>query len=110
MTVCQVPDCEEHYACRLKGIYLSTKAIPSRRATGRGSLTLEQARRQRPRAADAAWERGIAYDERPGGVKVPILSPDGGHPMSLKELADKRPHVEERLRRLHSDPNPLPDT
>lgn len=56
------------YACRLrsKGISISPAATPTRR----NSVPPTNDRYN-------GWEKGKAYEERPGGTQMPILSKDG---------------------------------
>lgn len=89
MTVCDVPGCQEHYGCRLrnKGIHLDPRATPSRRNT------------IPPARANPQWEKGVVYQERPGGTQMPVLAPGTLRPMGVKELADNRSGVESAIRR-----------
>lgn len=87
MTICQVPECDEHYGCRLrsKGVQIGTLATPSK--PKQGTLT--------PTPRHEAWSKPV-YDERPNGFKMPILKSDGS-PLRVKEASEK-PHLLSRLR------------
>jgi len=68
MTICHITGCQEHYGCRLrnKGIQLSPAATMSRTQNWVATPST-------PSSIDGA----ILYDERPGGIKMPILDHDG---------------------------------
>lgn len=68
MTICRVPDCTDHYGCRLraKGVQIGTLATPSRPKRGRLTPTAPQTHLGE-----------VQYDERPNGTRMPIINPDG---------------------------------
>jgi hypothetical protein len=68
---------------KIRSIQWSPSATPSRRNN------IE------PRRPNNSWEKGIATDNR----GMPLLNPDGTH-IGLQRLADKRPQIEDSLRRL----------
>jgi hypothetical protein len=82
------PDC---YGCQLrsKDIALSASATPSRQ----NSVP--------PRAADPAWERGVAGEHRPDGSWLPYLN-SNLDPMPIKEYGENRHQVDEGIRRNKS--------
>lgn len=89
MTICHIPGCEEHYGCRLrnKGIQLSPRATPT--------ATLNW----KPSVSQPSSIRGaIAYDERPGGIKVPYLHADGT-PVRMGDVIDDRKGFDEKVRK-----------
>lgn len=85
------PDC---YGCQMrdKGNFLHASAIPSRQ----NSVP--------PRAADPAWERGVAGEYRVDGSFVPYLRADG-EKIGVKEFGEKRHQYEQVIKELHT-----PDT
>lgn len=90
------PGCDcPAYACglRRKGLQVSPSATPSRRRWAY----------RKPVAP--SWEKGRVGERRPDGSWMPYLSPSTGKPMGVKEMADRRGHVTEQIRRLKSDPN-----
>lgn len=54
---------------------------------------------------EGSWEKGIAGEHRRDGSFMPYLRPGTTEPMSVKDLADRRSHVETAVARLKSDPN-----
>lgn len=92
MSVCHEPDCTEHYACRLrsKGVQIGTLATPSKPKKGRLTPTAPRPDLAKP-----------VYDERPGGIKMPILNPDGT-PVRKAQAQRQERKVEEFRRQLHS--------
>lgn len=93
--ICQVPGCEEHYACGLreKGVAIAPSATPSR------------INKVPPRKADPAWERGRVGEHRAGGTFMPYLDNDM-HPMGVYEFQEKRSKVEAQRRRDLNAPAP----
>lgn len=85
------------YGCvlRRKSVAVSPSATPNRSAN-----------RPQPfrEMREPSWEKGIAGEHRPGGGFVPYLNPDGSR-MGVKELADRRGHVEAGIKRLKTDPH-----
>jgi hypothetical protein len=88
MTICQIDGCEEHYGCRLraKGVQVSPKATPSRH------------NKRKARVEPPSWNKGIVYDDRPGGTKMPVLNPDMT-PVRMKQGAEQRHKITKHLRR-----------
>lgn len=86
------PNC---YGCQLraKGIGFSAAAMPTRQ----NSVP--------PRAADPAWERGVAGEHRPDGSFIPYLNATTSEPIGVKEFGEKRHIYEQAIQDLHS-----PDT
>ena len=87
MAICGIPQCEEHYGCRLrnKGVQISAKATPSRH-------------NGRARQVEApSWNKGILYDERPGGAKMPVLNSDIS-PVRMKQASEQRHKINDHLR------------
>lgn len=95
--------CEEYredcYGCHLreKGIALAGDATPSRR---------DDRRFVPPRRHEPTWEKGRAGEYRPDGSFMPYLTPTGGR-MGIKSYSENRRKVDERVRRLKTDPNVL---
>jgi len=92
MAMCEVPQCQEHYGCRLlgKGIQLSNSVTPSRTKNMRPTVST-------PDSSRAA----VVYDERPGGIKVPIMKADGSVLRSGEYQRDKT-RIDAKLRNLRS--------
>lgn len=92
------PGCDSCYACRLraKGFAVAAAAMPNR---------LANSRRAAPHTADPAWERGIKGERRPDGSFMPYLSPTSGAPLRVKEYGENRRQVEDRVKRLKTDPH-----
>jgi len=88
MAICQIEGCEEHYGCRLraKGVQVSPSATPSRH------------NRRKDRVEPPSWNKGIVYDERPGGTKMPVLNPDMT-PVRMKQGAEQRHKINDHLRK-----------
>lgn len=91
MAICQVPDCDEHFACRLrgKGVQIGTLATPSKPKKGRLTPTAPQTHLAE-----------VTYDERPNGTRMPILNPDGTPVRKAQARAEERKLTEFR-RQLH---------
>jgi hypothetical protein len=89
MTICQTPDCDEHYGCRLrsKGVQIGPAATPSK--PRKGTLT--------PTKPDKSLAK-VVYDERPNGTKMPILNPDGS--VVRAKQAREQPDRLRKLRQL----------
>lgn len=87
MAICDIPDCEEHYGCRLrnKGLQISPAATPSRH------------NRRKDRVEPPSWNKGILYDERPGGTKMPVMNPDLT-PVRMKQASEQRQKINKHLR------------
>lgn len=88
MTICQIEGCEEHYGCRLrsKGVQVSPNATPTRH------------NRRKDKVEPPSWNKGIVYDERPGGTKMPVLNQDMT-PVRMKQGAEQRHKINDHLRR-----------
>lgn len=80
--------------CRLSNgsIQISPQATPSKRE-GRRFLGPP------PKKPNNSWERGIATDER----GMPLFM--DGKPVSVKRYAERRHEIEDKRRRLHTDPH-----
>ena len=85
MTICQIPGCTEHYACRLraKGVQIGPAATPSKEKKGRLTPTAH-----RPDLAR------VEYDERPNGTKMPIFNPDGT-PVRVRQAQEQSKKLDE---------------
>lgn len=96
--ICQIPGCVEHFACKLRaknfalGPAIQTNRISNQRRTG-------------PRTPDPAWERGVKGEVRPDGSFMPYLSPTTGAKLRVKEYGENRRQIDERVKRLKTDPN-----
>jgi len=88
MAICDIPECQEHYGCRLrnKGIQVSPKATPTRH------------NRRKDSVEPPSWNKGILYDERAGGAKMPVINPDGS-PVRMKQAAEQRHKINDHLRK-----------
>jgi hypothetical protein len=87
MTLCDIPNCEEHYGCRLrsKGLQVSPRATPSRH-NGRAK-----------KVEPPSWNKGIVYDTRADGSKMPIMKADGSV-LRNKEGSERRHEINDHLR------------
>lgn len=87
MSICQVPDCTQHYGCRLrsKGVQIGTLATPSKPKKGRLTPTAPQTHLAEPQ-----------YDVRPDGSKMPILNPDGSPVRKAQAMREERKLTEFR--------------
>lgn len=87
MAICDIPECEEHYGCRLrnKGIQVSPGATPTRH------------NRRKDRVEPPSWNKAIQYDERPGGFKMPIMNADLS-PVRAKQMSEQRHEINDHLR------------
>jgi len=83
---------------------VAAKAMPTR-SSGR-EVSAKTIRKLQERAQPPSWEKGIVYDERPGGVKMPLLNGDGT-PVRVKQYAENRRKIDERVKRLKTDPHVL---
>jgi hypothetical protein len=98
MALCTRTD--EHpcsYGCELrrKGVGIAPSATPNRTSN----------RKQPLRAVrESSWEKGIVYDERPGGYRMPVLEPGTRSPLHVKQYGENRQAIDEGLKRLKSDP------
>lgn len=97
MAVCDIPGCDEHYACRLraKGMQLSKAITPTRHSNRPKVLTQHD--------GDPKWEKGIAGEHRPGGGFMPYLG-ENREPIRLKEHGERRHEIHDQVQRLKSDP------
>jgi len=91
--LCEVEGCTEHYGCRLKakGIQLSNKVTATRTKNMRPTPSI-------PPAINAQ----IIYDERPGGVKMPLMNPDGTV-VRHKQYRDNEAKIEAIRRHVRAD-------
>ena len=87
MEICDIPECEEHYGCRLrnKGLQVSPSATPTRH------------NRRKDRVEPPSWNKGILYDERAGGTKMPVLNADLT-PVRMKQAGEQRQKINKHLR------------
>ena len=92
MANCEVPRCQEHYGCRLrgKGIQLSNSVTASKTKNWRPSVSV-------PPAVNAQ----IMYDERPGGIKMPILKADGSV-LRHKEYVENKATIDATRARIRN--------
>lgn len=70
MTVCAIPECDEHYGCRLrnKGLQLSPKATPSRVSV----------RKFKPRPMQHnSYGHGVTGEKRRDGTFMPYIDNTG---------------------------------
>jgi hypothetical protein len=95
MAVCSTydPDC---YGCRLraKGVGIDPAATPTRTRNRVPTQVF---------APRNSWEAGVAGEHRPDGSFMPYQGADG-YPMGVKEHAERRHEVTEKVRRLKSTP------
>lgn len=96
MAVCDTEGCTEHYACRLrnKGIRVSAQATPTK------TLNMVPTKVEGP-----SYNKQIIYDERPGGIKMPLLKPSGDV-VRRKEWDENRVAIEANRKRIRQS-NPL---
>lgn len=89
---CNVPDCDEHYACRLrsKGLQVSPRAESTKTQNWRPTKSVPPAR-----------NREIIYQDRPGGTKMPVLKADGSV-LRRREFDEKRHQIESNIRRIRT--------
>lgn len=89
---CDIPNCDEHYACRLraKGLQVSPRAEGTKTQNWRPT-----------KSEPPAYNKTIIYDERPGGYKMPILKPDGSV-IRQKEWDEKKHQFESTIRKVRS--------
>lgn len=82
--------CEDTYGCRLrrKGVQVSPKATPNRRNNIPPRQTFPPSVNKR-----------IIYDERPGGVKMPIIT-ETGAPLRHKRYQENRHKINDQLARV----------
>lgn len=90
--LCQIPDCTDHYGCRLrnKGLQVSPRA----------QMTRTQNWRPTP-SKPPSINKQIIYDERPGGGKMPVLKADGSV-LRHKEYTENKHKVESTIRNLRT--------
>lgn len=90
---CGEVGCTAHYGCRLRAKGLQVDA------------GLHAPRRTRPEPfkepAVGQWEKGVLTSERPNGTSVPVLHANGT-PWRMKEAADNRRLLDQRLRETHA--------
>ena len=67
---CDIPDCDLHYACRLrnKGLQISPRAQSTRTLNWRPT-----------KSVPPAYNKQLMYSDRPDGSKMPMLKGDGTH-------------------------------
>ena len=96
--LCEVPGCDEHYACRLrnKGLQVSPRA----------QMTRTQNWRPTP-AVIPSLNKQLVYDERPDGSKMPVIKPDGTH-LRMKEYLEKKPQIDATISRLRATSGATP--
>lgn len=92
MSVCQIPGCDQHYACRMrtKGVQIGTLATPSKPKKGRLTPTAPRPDLAKP-----------VYDERPNGLRMPILNPDGS-PVRKAQAQRQERKLEGFRRQIHT--------
>ena len=93
MAICDLPDCDEHYACRMraKSVVIAPSATPSRHN-----------RKSPQRARYNAWERGVAGEQRAGGTRMPYIGTDG-QPIRLKKYHEKQKHYDGIQAQRHAE-------
>lgn len=91
------PEC---YGCsmRNKGLQVSPAAMPNRRNHNPGTR------------AQPNWEKGVIYDERPDGSRMPIFEPGRRTPLHVKQYAEQRHDIDAQIKNLKSRTEPLPAT
>lgn len=89
---CEIPDCAEHYACRLrnKGLQVSPRAQSTRTLNWRPTPSIPPAR-----------NRELMYSDRPDGSKMPIMTEDGTH-IRRKQYDEQRHQIDANIRRIRS--------
>lgn len=90
--ICEIPNCVEHYACRLrnKGLQISPKAQSTRTLNWRPTKSVPPAR-----------NKELMYSERPDGSKMPILKSDGEH-LRRREYDEKRVKIDNTIRQTRN--------
>lgn len=90
MSVCDVPDCTEHYGCQLrrKGVRLSSAASPTMRNDVPPRTT-----------PDPSWERGVIVDKRPRGEVMPLMDASASRVIRVHEYSSRRHEINDALRR-----------
>lgn len=90
--MCDEPGCHKHYGCQLKnkGIQVSPSATPNRVKNPVPS----------PMTPPARYSQ-LMYDERPGGIRVPIMNSNGTH-MRGKQFDDNQRSITNNIRRVRS--------
>lgn len=89
---CDVPDCDEHYACRLrgKGLQVSPRAESTKTQNWRPTKSEPPSRNKQ-----------IIYQDRPGGTKMPVLKADGTV-LRQREYDEKRHVIDANIRRIRN--------
>ncbi len=89
---CTTIDCVEHYACRLraKGTQVSPRAQTTRTQNWRPTPF-----------TPPSYNKQIMYDERPGGIKMPILNADGSL-VRRKQFDEHKTDIVNNLRRIRT--------
>ena len=89
---CDIPNCDEHYACRLrgKGLQVSPRAETTKTQNWRPTPSIPPARNKQ-----------IIYDERPGGYKMPVLNPDGSV-VRQREYDARKHEITSTIRRIRN--------
>jgi len=62
------------------------------------SATPSRHNRRKDRVEPPSWNKGIVYDERAGGTKMPVLNPDMS-PVRMKQGAEQRHKIKDHLRK-----------
>lgn len=102
--ICTTPDCDVHYACslRAKGIQVNPISVtPNRHALRRDPGV---------RKPNCSWEKGIVYDQRPDGSRMPVFAPNSRRPLRVKEYGENRQNIDAQIRRLKTIDRPLRET
>lgn len=88
------------FGCQLrdKGLQVSPAATPNRHNRLPG------------RKPEPAWERGIKYDVRPDGSRMPLLEPGTRNPLHVKQYGEHRHEIDAQVSNLKTRSTPLPDT
>lgn len=94
--MCTIPACDnpDHYACRLraKGTQVSPRAQSTRTQNWRPTPF-----------KPPSYNKQIMYDERPGGIKMPILNPDGSL-VRRKQFDEHKSEITNNMRRIRTAP------
>lgn len=96
MTICQIPGCDEHYACRLrgKGLQVSPRVTTSRTQNWRPTPSVPNPDNGKP-----------VLQDRPGGGKMPVFKPDGTQ-LLKSEYREQKSKFDDQLLKARTAPTP----